>query len=223
MRRCRSSATPSAPDWEKKPDRPAGGQVGASDAFEPTRSGSVLMMPEGSWARRTRIPFARASATSRRWRSAPSAPVSAKPTDTTISAAHALGRAVGDDLVDLGRPGPRPRRGRRRRACRAPSAYGTDARRPPVGRGVHGVHGAGEAAVEQVAQHDAGRRCGVHRPAPITTTDSGASSRCDRSGPRPGARGRTSPRARSRWARGRGSRRTTPSSKPLRRRRSPRR
>src|SRR3954468_21866959 len=57
------SATPRAPDWAKNPTRPRPGTIGARLAFSRT-SGSVFTMPR-QFGPTTRIPEARAAATSR--------------------------------------------------------------------------------------------------------------------------------------------------------------
>ena len=76
-----SSGMPSAPDWEKKPIRPRPGITGDSEALS-DRAGSVLMTPR-QFGPITRIPLARASATSSRCSSRPSGPASANPPLTT--------------------------------------------------------------------------------------------------------------------------------------------
>ncbi len=49
-----STATPSAPDWQKKPARPGSGATGASEAFSAT-AGSVLISPR-QFGPTTRMP-----------------------------------------------------------------------------------------------------------------------------------------------------------------------
>ena len=76
-------AIPSAPDWQKKPIRPAGGTLGARVALSRV-AGSVLMRPR-QLGPSTRMPLARARATNVRWATAPAGPASAKPAASTIS------------------------------------------------------------------------------------------------------------------------------------------
>ena len=89
-RRRRAGRCPSAPDWLKKPTRPAAGIVGASVAFSRT-CGSVFATPS-AFGPTTRIPCARASSTSRRWAVTPSGPASANPALSTTSAFTPLAR-----------------------------------------------------------------------------------------------------------------------------------
>ena len=82
--RARSSrATPSEPDWAKKPTRPRPGIIGARLALSRT-SGSVLTIPR-QLGPTTRMPEARAAATSCRSAARPSGPVSPNPPETTTS------------------------------------------------------------------------------------------------------------------------------------------
>ena len=77
------SATPSEPDWAKNPTRPRAGIIGARLALSRT-SGSVLTIPR-QLGPTTRIPEARADATSARSAARPSGPTSPKPPETTTS------------------------------------------------------------------------------------------------------------------------------------------
>jgi len=77
-------ASPRAPDWDMNPTRPGRGTVGPKLASRHTR-GSVLTMPRQLGPIR-RMPAARQTASSSRWRSAPSGPISAKPAETTTMA-----------------------------------------------------------------------------------------------------------------------------------------
>ena len=76
-----SSATPSAPDWLKKPIRPRPGITGDSDALSDT-AGSVLSTPR-QFGPITRIPLARARVTRVRCSCRPAPPTSANPDETT--------------------------------------------------------------------------------------------------------------------------------------------
>ena len=79
-----STAMPRAPLWENRPNRPAGGSAGASEALRRT-SGWELMMPK-EFGPITRMPLLRAVRSSSRWRTSPSGPASANPAETTSSA-----------------------------------------------------------------------------------------------------------------------------------------
>ena len=75
--------TPSAPDWQKNPTRPAVGISGDRLAFSEIR-GSALITPS-AFGPITRSPYERARPASRRCRIRPSSPSSANPLDTTTS------------------------------------------------------------------------------------------------------------------------------------------
>ena len=145
-----SRATPSAPDWEKKPSRPRSGTSGDSDAFNDT-AGSVLITPKDAGPI-TRMPLPRASAHQ------PALPLGAFRPGLGEAAghhdepAHTLGGAVGDDRLHLlggyrdhgevDGPG-HVAHGRERRDAG-----------DLVGMVVDDVHRAGEPAVEDVPKQD---------------------------------------------------------------------
>ena len=79
---CSSSASPSAPDCDEKPIRPAGSARGAKVAFS---FGFEEAIPR-QFGPSSRAPCARTSASSCSCRSRPSAPVSANPEEITQSA-----------------------------------------------------------------------------------------------------------------------------------------
>ncbi len=140
---------PSAPDCEKNPTRPEPGRSGARVALSRT-SGAVLATPS-ALGPITRIPWARASATSRRSATVPLPPASANPDADHHERLHALREAGVHDLVDArGRDGDHGEvdlvgdvgdRG----------VGPHSAHRP--GLGVDRVDRAGEVGAQQVRQH----------------------------------------------------------------------
>ena len=92
-------ATPSDPDWAKKPTRPRPGIIGARLALSRT-SESVFTIPR-QLGPTTRIPEARAAATSCRSAARPSGPVSPKPPETTTSPRTRLRRQASTTPRDL--------------------------------------------------------------------------------------------------------------------------
>ena len=77
-------ARPRAPLWDRNPTRPGSGTIGPKVASRRT-CGSVFTIPRQLGPMR-RIPAARQTASSSRWRWAPSGPVSAKPAEMTTIA-----------------------------------------------------------------------------------------------------------------------------------------
>ena len=77
-------ARPRAPLWDRNPTRPGSGTIGPKVASRST-CGSVFKIPR-QLGPISRIPVARQTASSSRWRSAPSGPVSANPAEMTTMA-----------------------------------------------------------------------------------------------------------------------------------------
>ena len=172
---------PSAPAWQKKPTWPRPGEAGASVALSRI-SGSVLMTPR-QLGPTTRMPLARAVATTWRCRASPSAPDLGEAAGDDDQPLHPLARAVLDDL-EHGRGG---------RGHQGEVDLAGDVGDPQVGgpaadlaaRSVDRVHLAGEVAGQARCPAAAGRSSPRSRLAPTTATSAGYEQPLDR--PRLGA------------------------------------
>ena len=144
-------AKPRAPLWDRNPTRPGSGTVGPKVASRRTCASVFTILRQLGPMRR--IPAARQTASSSRWRWAPSDLVSAKPAETTHHRPHPWPRT----------PSPSPPRGRRHGQHRQVDRAG-DVQHRLVGQdrldhrglGVDGVHRAVETGRQQVVEQLAG-------------------------------------------------------------------